>query len=258
MANDTSTEDNNELVTSYLRVRTAIGALAIVLPIMLVASTAFEAVDFVPSISEFFYTPMREALVGTIGAIAVFLISYKGYPRDETRAAENWAEQWLTDRRVSYAAAIGALFVAIFPTRTNIDMVLEPVPLAHAIMEKSTAGILHVAGAALFFLALAAFCLSNFRRGGAKGRSLFFGLNEDSFYKLCGYILIACIIVLGIVAVINHKGPADLAATLESIEIIFWAETVGLVTFAFAWLTKGKARQTVPDIMREMILTKRN
>lgn len=253
MANDNASEDSNELVTSYLRVRTAVGTLAIILPIMLWVSTAFEAVDFVPSISEFFYTPMREALVGTIGAIAVFLISYKGYPRDETRAVQSWTELWLTDRRVSYAAAIGALCVAIFPTRTNIEIELQPIPFAHAIMQENTAGILHVVGAGLFFLALAVFCLSNFRRGGAKTRRMILGLSEDGFYLLCGYILLACIVALGIVSYINHKGPVDLAAKLEAREVIFWIESIGLVTFAAAWLTKGKARSTVPALMIEMV-----
>lgn len=62
----------NMQVESYQRIRSAIGALAVLLPIVLFLSTGLESVQFVPSISEFYYTPAREILVGTIGAIAVF------------------------------------------------------------------------------------------------------------------------------------------------------------------------------------------
>lgn len=254
MGDANPTEDRNALVTSYLRVRTAVGALAILLPIMLsLSAILFDAVEFVPSISEFFFTPMREALVGTIGAIAVFLISYKGYPRDEKRALSNRAEHWFTDRRVSYAAAIGALGVASFPSRTDLDIVLSPEPLAFALMSIKAAGNLHTASAALFFAALAVFCLSNFRRGAARERRFLPGLTEDGFYRACGIILILCILALGFVFLGNSAGSQAIKDLLKSLRAIFWIETIGLITFAAAWLTKGKARQTVPLAFREMV-----
>lgn len=254
MASDETAEKNNELVTSYLRVRSAVGALAFILPVMLwVSAQLFETVDFVPSISEFFYTPMREALVGTIGAIAVFLISYKGYSVDPEKAKSSWAERWLTDRSVSYAAAIGALGVAVFPTRTCIVILLEPEPLAFAVFGERLSGTLHVVSAGLFFLSLAVFCLSNFRRGGAKARQMFLGMSQDRFYFICGLILIACIVALGLVSYVNHNGSGGLVKKLEDIRIIFWVETIGLFTFSAAWLTKGKALSTVPNAIREMV-----
>ncbi len=248
---DQPTEPKNELVESYLRIRTAIGILAVLLPVVLFASQKLDAVIFAPSISEFYYTPMREVLVGTIGAIAVFLISYKGYPINEARAKGVWTERFLTDRRVSYWAAFGALGVAFFPTFTKIDIALGPDPLVYSFMSLKTAGQLHQISAILFFGALAIFCLSNFRRGEEKCAK---DEKENAFYLKCGWVLVACIIALIIIgAVIKFKIWPEFETLADNRHLIFWVEAVGLLTFAVAWLRKGQAITTVPAALRQLV-----
>lgn len=250
----TDAEKKDELVESYLRIRTAIGLLAVLLPIVLFASVGLKSVIFAPSISEFYYTPMSEVLVATIGGIAVFLISYKGYPINEDRAAGDWKERWLTDRRVSYWAAFGALGVAFFPTFTDLDVFLEPEPIAYTFISCTTAGYFHQASALLFFGALSIFCLSNFRRGETGVPET----GESKFYKWCGRVLLFCMVGLIIVGYILKQGnPPELADLITKSKAIFWIETVGLFAFAAAWLRKGQALSTVPSAVREFFGVKK-
>ena len=250
-AKNQSAEPKNDLVESYLRIRTAIGILAVLLPVALFASQFLEAVIFAPSISEFYYTPMREVLVGTIGAIAVFLISYKGYPINEARAKGAWTERFLSDRRVSYWAAFGALGVAFFLTFTKIDIALSPDPLMWSIMSLNTAGLLHQVSAIMFFGALGIFCLSNFRRGEEKTLD---DKRENTFYFKCGVVLMACILALIVIgAIIKFEVWPDFEVFADHGHLIFWVETVGLITFAAAWLRKGQALTTVPAALRQLV-----
>lgn len=249
VAENQPADQKSDLVESYLRIRTAIGILAILLPVVLLLSQFLDTVIFAPSISEFYYTPMREVLVGTIGAIAVFLISYKGYPINDERAEGRWTEWFLTDRRVSYWAAFGALGVAFFPTFTEIEIQMDPDPLVYTFMSWKTAGYAHQASAILFFVALAIFCVSNFRRGSEDSDE---DVKENKFYWRCGLALFACtIILIAIGWTLKNNQGTELAATISRLKLIFWVEAVGLAVFAAAWLRKGQAKTTAPAALRQ-------
>ena len=216
---------------------------------MLFISQFLNTVIFAPSISEFYYTPMREVLVGTIGAIAVFLISYKGYPVDEDRAKGHWTERWLTDRRVSYWAAFGALGVAFFPTFTNIDITLEPEPLVYAFISSDITGFFHQGSAVLFFVALGVFCVRNFRRGTENSEA---DKKENAFYWRCGMALFGCVIVLIIIGwTLKNNPDSNMASLIDRLKLIFWVEAIGLGIFAVAWLRKGQAKTTAPAAFRQ-------
>lgn len=98
----------NDLVLSFLRVRRAIGLLGYFLPPALLAYSLIWGDGLLPSISAYYYSPMREVFVGILSAIAVFLWSYEGYrPRPG---------EWLSDLMAGRAASLGALAVALIPT----------------------------------------------------------------------------------------------------------------------------------------------
>ena len=99
---------DNDLVLSFLRVRRAIGLLGFFLPAALIAYGLAFGGGILPSMSDYYYSPMREIFVGTLCAIAVFLWSYEGYrPRPG---------EWLSDLTAARTASVGALAVAWAPT----------------------------------------------------------------------------------------------------------------------------------------------
>jgi len=87
---------------SYLLQRSLVGVLAVLLPPVLLLVNWGLGHGFQPSLSGYYYTPVRDVFIGTLCAIGVFLISYYGYDR--------------ADRIITDCAGLGALLVAFFPT----------------------------------------------------------------------------------------------------------------------------------------------
>jgi len=226
-------------VFDYRTIRRLIGLLAIFLPCVLVAIALLMGFAIMPSISEFFYTPAREVLVGTIGAISIFLFCYNGHARDEDRAQTNWRERWVTDRKLSLAAAIGALGVAFFPVKSQFAAGMSPDPMFVQLLGEWGASSLHKASALTFFVALTWFCLDNFCR--VAGQVSLTRARSNRIYKACGYIILTCtlgLVVLGIAA--SKFEP--LANAADRLFIILVLEAVALIAFSTAWIVKGKTR----------------
>ena len=80
------TDSNNEAtletydIFTYRRIRRAIGYLGISLPILLVGLSliSFFETSVQYSISDYYYTNLREVFTGTLCAVGLFLICYKG------------------------------------------------------------------------------------------------------------------------------------------------------------------------------------
>jgi len=78
--------DNKEVkierddIFTYRRIRRAIGYLGLSLPILLVALSfiPFFKTSLQPSISHYYFTNLREIFTGTLCAVGLFLICYKG------------------------------------------------------------------------------------------------------------------------------------------------------------------------------------
>lgn len=228
-------------VFDYRTIRRLIGLLAILLPCVLVAIALLMRFPIMPSISEFFYTPAREVLVGTIGAISIFLFCYNGHARDEDRAKTNWRERWVTDRRLSLAAALGALGVAFFPVKSQFSAGLSPDPMFVQILGVWGASNLHKASALAFFAALTWFCLDNFRRSPEVNVSTT-RQRANRIYATCGYIILVCtlgLVVLGLAAGRNES----LTQSADNLFVILILEAIALFAFATAWIVKGKTME---------------
>ena len=227
-------------VFDYRTIRRLIGLLAVLLPCSLVAIALLMGFAIMPSISEFFYTPAREVLVGTIGAISIFLFCYNGHPRDEQRAKTNWRERWVTDRVLSLAAALGALGVAFFPVKSQFATGMSPDPMFVQLLGEWGASTLHKASALTFFAALTWFCLDNFRRTPDAAISTA-RMRANRVYKACGYIILFCtlgLVVLGIAA----SRFETLAEEADRKFVILILEAVALIAFSAAWIVKGKTK----------------
>ena len=167
---------------------------------------------------------MREIFVGTLSAIAVFLWSYEGYRPQPG--------EWLSDLMAARTASLGALAVALSPTMPEGGPVL--CTLSQCLLGDRAASLIHLAGAFVFFGALAAFCLVLFVRGNgadAEKRA------ANRLYRACGWTIAAAL--TGIAALFFL--PDHITAPLMPLRPVFWLETLATLAFALSWLVKGDA-----------------
>lgn len=233
-------------VMSYLAVRRALGLLGIALPLALYAYARPFGYGMQPSISEFYHTQMGDVVVGSLVAIGVFLIAYKGYPR--------LPGERLSDQVVSTIAGLAAIGVALFPvvppeladcaTRDCLSVVGSPVQgiVAHW----CAFAWIHFASAMVFFLALTVFCFFLFPRGDqtGDGRVNWHGA-KNRLYFICGALLTLSFAALLIYALV----PSGTKSTFRAGNYVFWWETVAVFAFATSWLAKGKILEGVLDLM---------
>lgn len=188
------------LVMQYLALRRLIGIIGMAMPFALIIGEAILQPGPLPgSISAYYYTDMGRVLVGCLCAIACFLVVYRGYNRD-----------YIAFR----IAAVCAVGVAWFPTGPNV------------------VGIFHGIFAAGMFITLAYVCLMIFPRTGGETWPLRRKRERDTIYRICGYVIVTCIIL---------ELPAVKLQALAPLHPTFWLETIAVEAFGASWLVKGQA-----------------
>ena len=211
MKNDSAGKE--ALVFSYLTLRTAIGILGIALPIVVsLGARIIFGTGLQGSISAYYYTGMRDVLVGTLWAIGFFLLSYKGYAP--------------IDNILSNFACLFAVGISLFPTT----------PEGVATSKEIVIGYFHLFFAGGFFLILIVFCLHLFTKTDVAHPTRR-KLQRNIVYRVCGYTMIACILLMFVYNLLPH--PAALA--LKGLNPIYWLEAIAIVAFGVSWLTKGEA-----------------
>src|SRR3954468_19224035 len=124
------------LVHSYLFLRRAIGLIGLALPFVLILGKQLvQGGDLIGSLSGYYYTDLRDVLVGAMCAVGVFLLAYYGHD--------------YVDNVASSGAGLGAIGPALLP----------PAPDRDVTAWDRASGVLHLVFAAVFFLSLAYFCL---------------------------------------------------------------------------------------------------
>lgn len=211
-------DPNQSLIISYLSIRKAVGILGFILPVVLVIGVPVlsECKGIQESISDYYYTKMGNYLVGTLCAVGLFLFCYKGYELKDTIA--------------SRVACVFALGIAFFPTtgpdKTGICNFLQR-------NSKEWVGTCHNIFAALFFLTLAYFCLVLFVK--TSGHPTKRKKERNIVYKVCGYTIVACILLLFLYFKIDK-----LQEILKAYKPILVLEALALWAFGISWLTKGE------------------
>lgn len=103
-------------IRSFLLLRTFVGLLGVLLPVLLVAidKLAFEG-DPWPrgSLSAYYYSGMREVLVATLSATGVFFVAYKVAERN-------------LDNFLSWVSGAASMLIALFPTGRPSGVALTP------------------------------------------------------------------------------------------------------------------------------------
>lgn len=190
------------------------------LPITLISHTAIlEYVTLQPSISDYYYTSLREIFTGELASVGFFLILYKGYKN------KRW---WLNDSLLTNIAGFMAIGVAIFPTfpPPKEQKLYTLIPL-----DTEFLGCLHYAFAAVLFLIFALLCFFVFRLGQKRDLNIPTSIfDENNIYMFCGIIILLCILAIPIC---NYYFKEFKHATL-----VF--ETIALFAFSFSWLIKGR------------------
>jgi len=202
------------LIFSYLTLRKTIGFLGVSLPFLLfLGAMIIFRTGIQSSISTYYHTGMRDVFVGTLCIIGFFLFSYKGYQR--------------ADNVTGDLGCVFAVGVALFPATPDCSVSGS----AHFI------GYIHLAFATLFFLTLIYFSLFLFTKTDPKRPASRRKLQRNNIYKVCGYIMSICILLM----VIYYLLPNKVASPIKVYNPVFWLEASAIVAFGISWLTKGEA-----------------
>lgn len=208
--------DDRNFVVSYLTIRKAIGFLGVLLPLVIIAGTSFQGGPFIPfTVSNTYFTNMREVFTGVLCAVALFMICYKGYG--------------VADDVVTTASGVGALGVANFPTA---DLPPTGAHIGTFQLIDTTSAAVHLCFAIPFFLLLAVNSLFLFTKtDGTKTENK---KKRNTVYIVCGLLIVAALVA---VAVISFCFPDF---EYVSWHPIFWCETLALAAFGTSWLVKGE------------------
>lgn len=207
---------NRSIIISYKTLRQSIGWLGISLPIVLILGGWIVQPGHIEgSISSYYYTNMRDLLVGILGAVGVFLITYQGYDQ-----VDNW---------VTNLSGLTAFGIALFPCEYpfNRDM---PVGVFH--LPSRISVYFHLISAACFFLLLSYNAFFLFTKTGA-GKPGPRKILRNLLYRLCGITIIACLIGIALYLWLWQE------TFLRNLAPILVLETLALWSFGVSWLIKG-------------------
>jgi hypothetical protein len=174
------------------------------------------------SISGYYHTSGVVAFVGVLAALAVYLLTYRGF--------DNEHGKW--DRWAARTAGVCAALVALFPTD-----VASPPHWLYPWVSKT-----HYLSAALLFSCFAFFSLYLFTR--SKGVPDDGKRKRNRLYVGYGIAIVACLLWIVIVKVIDLRHKTESS--------IFWPETFALIAFALSWLTKGRADQPIKGAAKKV------
>ncbi len=218
--------DRDDVVRAYYRIRRMLGWLGLALPLMLILGGWLSKGAVEPSISDYYHTLMRDAFVGVLTAIGLFLITYPGHSRQPG--------EHLSDDVITTLAGVAAFGVAYFPNevRTNANLLGS---ITQQMLGYKLAAGAHYLSAIVFLSALAAMCLRKFAR---TARPL-----RRRIYRTCGWTIVAMTLAVIVASWFKIMGPAAPQAAVNGGLLVLWFEAVAVWAFALAWLVKGRVEE---------------
>ena len=220
--------DRNELIVSYLFLRQTVGWIGTLLPVVLLAGAAFTSAARPDSMSGYYYTDMRNTFVGTLCALGVFLVAYRGYDA---------VDEWITN-----VAGLAAIGVAFFPTKPAVCTTAAGACPASSVTRLSTSqqvvGDMHLGLAAITLIALGLMAL-RFAKHGKPGDGIgprFAG--ENVIYRASGITILGCVLL----AALSNLLPASVKAHWPW---LFIFEAAAVFAFGVSWFVKGRTIQGI-------------
>ncbi len=201
--------------------RRAIGYLGIFLPVVLIVLSLFRffETEIQPSISNYYYTNLRDIFTGTLAATGLFMIRYKGHGNPSF---------WKNDELLTNLAGFMAIGVALIPVNPEFDhqKIYTLIPLSYDWL-----GWLHYAFAALLFGIFSLLAINVFTIGQEINEGIPVStLNENNIYRFCGYSIIILMLLV----------PVSENLRLFNYSTLI-LESLALFLFGIAWLIKGRA-----------------
>ncbi len=208
MTTRTTSPPDAPYVHSYLFLRRAIGVIGLALPVVLILGTLLVDHRLLDSISSSYYSTFRGVFVGSMSAVGVFLLSYRGYTKYDDIASD-----------IAGTAAIG---LALCPTTPDTGPTTPT---------ENLFGTLHTIFAAIFFLTLVVFCEYFFTRHDTTVTTR--KTIRNGIYYTCGAVIFACLVLIWITK--DFTAP-----TTDFLHPMLWLESVAIFAFGVAWLIKGE------------------
>jgi hypothetical protein len=244
--------EENELIISYMFLRKTVGWIGSLLPITLIISNMIFFTSSRPdSMSGYYYTGMRNVLVGALCALGVFLVAYAGY--DEV-------DRWITN-----TAGFCAIGVAFFPTKPSVCAAHAPTCAAPSVTHLSagqqTVGDIHLVFATVTFVALGLMALRFAKSAATPGDQDLMGRirhglglartgddqrsprkeARDVVYRASGFTILSCVAL----AALSNLLPASVKAKWP---LLFIFEALAVFAFGVSWFVKG---QTLLPILKD-------
>lgn len=215
--------EEKNLLFSYYRIRKLIGLLGTLLPILVVAGYG----QFLASISHYYYTRSAVFFISTMVSFGLFLIAYRGYPRDKKT-------EWVSDNLITHIGGVAAIMVIIFPTRcceSGCELIQHmcdnhTYPLwGH---DNKLVSTIHLICAGIFLTSMGWMSFFRFTKGEKTKEKR----RNNVLYKASGLIMWISILILLTEFIIGQH---------FTIYDVFILETVSVFAFGISWLVKGEA-----------------
>lgn len=222
---------NDPILITFRELRQAVGWLGILLPFVLaIMLYVFTSCSIQDSISQYYYTRMGSYLTGTLCAVGLFLIIYKGYP------GEN-------DSKLCNFAGLCAFGVAFIPMQLNASDVPCPECIVYFTKGDHWWRLFHFVSAGLLFTTMAYLSYFKFTKSYkeviSKSEKKY---KRNIIYRICGIIIFLCIIVMLVYSIIKGIKPE-----LKVYSLTFFLESIMLMSFGIAWLVKGEGIKFLND-----------
>jgi hypothetical protein len=216
--------ETGSMVGTFLLLRKAIGWIGTLLPIVvIVGDAAFSSGPLPNSLSDYYYTPMRNILVGSLCVLGVFLLLYDVSVR---------VDRWITN-----AAGIGVLGVAFLPGSPEVPRLTT---------SQEVIGNLHVFFAAIAFVGLSvtmwrfAYAVSDGPQAPPPSP------RGALFYRVSACVMLGFVIGSGVAILLP-------LSVQNSTLAIYDTEALAIFIFGISWLVKGRALEplaSAPAIAR--------
>ena len=219
------------ITQTYLNLRVGMAAMALLLPLLLMAGSWLSTnVVFQSSISAFYHTPMRNLFVGLLVAVGSFLYLYKGFSNEENIALN--------------FAGVFSIGVAFLPTGISKEVCdPEAIPKMDC---PFTAPWLHGISAVLFFLCIAYVCIYRGKDTVELIRDNKIRDKYFSIYRIIGFFMVALPLLSVAIAFFVARGYW-----------LFIFEFAAIWVFAIFWLAKVKELEHHPIALERKIISSR-
>lgn len=219
---------------SYLLLRIIIGVIALAMTVLLYFGTALlpgAGWTLPASLSDYYFSGMREVFTCSLWVIGFFLLAYKAF------------EKTLENVLTILAGALAIVF-AFFPV-TRPSTALPLTPLQQGLGERPVDTV-HVIAATTFGLLMAAISYAFGSREALRPTASDRHSPEfwRRFHHICGYVILGTGVLYVAFKLAVHYG-ASFGGFIDG-HALWLIEVVSFTTFGISWLCKGSELKTHP------------